>query len=894
MPAPQFNPTLSGSAPNQLASWEGYQSELQRVLGLTWDAKADLDNSGKIFPDRASAVAAAQENLPAAIRRILTEEGNFLVLRAPFAQDPDPLFSTSPYWGEVTRFPNVLLLDGKADAASATPSYTSRAAAVAAAADLPTSVVQILVREGTALVIRSRTAFVDDPLFETGARWGVVQRQDVDAESTARAVAVADANLRTASRVPLAGPWADAAQAAGQWQFANTAYQAGQVYNASFAALQANAQYRAMLVPVAQGDVMRFSGAVNGASTALAVWVNAAGAIVGSLVRPGTTSEVIHTDVVAIAPVGAVGVWMTGQLFASRFPMAERLVSGVSQARAPARLAVDADLSLSDWQFVLMSWVTGGYIDRQTGGTTSSGAHRHARISVTPGETLRLTGDVAGTGLPLWVWYNASGGMIYSHGRGEIAAVQIRGLVVTAPAGAAQIGVTQLTAAAQPFVIERQTQIASVPAFVAKRIADELISWEQVALAPLAGSYYRASDGVVVANAGYSRAAINVQADEKVRLSGNIFGSAIALAVWLGAGGSYLGSYGLGANAAPAQFRDVELTAPPGAVQLGMSWRNTEAAAARADKTVTAPSIAAYVNERLTEFEAAGYWAGKSIAWFGTSIPAGSIAGGRYPQQIGERLGAEVYNMAVSGSVVRAGVRSAVTAEDPYGFASTSWGTAVFGLSHTLAEKQDIIANWSTYRSLFRASSNPPLTLTTAQQNAILASSFETRLVADNLGANRRDAYVFDIGFNDAGMADDLTSGSPGTRDRMTYRGAMNYLIDLILRDNPRASILFVGHFDAEDPSRTTLIDAQQAVADYWSRPLWQGWEVLGWSSAIEVQTNGYWMEYLWVPTGGPLQTLSMNEVWTPDGVHPAYDESGTAVRRIVDAMLPWWQSQAR
>lgn len=79
----------------------------------------------------------------------------------------------------------------------ATPSYTSRAAAEAAAADLPTSVTQILVREGTALVIRARNAFADDPLFPNGARWGVVQRQDGAAEATARQAAISDINPRT-------------------------------------------------------------------------------------------------------------------------------------------------------------------------------------------------------------------------------------------------------------------------------------------------------------------------------------------------------------------------------------------------------------------------------------------------------------------------------------------------------------------------------------------------------------------------------------------------------------------------------------------------------------------------------------------------------------------------
>lgn len=165
-------------------------AEALNSLVLQIEGKADRLNSGRIFQSRAAAVAVGQANLPALIHRIITEEGNFLVLRGPFVQGTDPLFETSPYWGEVTRFPNVLLLDNKADSAVVnprlTPSYTSRAAAVTGAADLPTSVSQILVREGTALVVRSRAATADDPLYEMAPRWGVVQRQDVATESAAR------------------------------------------------------------------------------------------------------------------------------------------------------------------------------------------------------------------------------------------------------------------------------------------------------------------------------------------------------------------------------------------------------------------------------------------------------------------------------------------------------------------------------------------------------------------------------------------------------------------------------------------------------------------------------------------------------------------------------------
>ena len=67
-------------------------------------------------------------------------------------------------------------LDGKADNARTTPSYASRAAAVSGTPSVPAAVTQILVREGSWLVIRSRTAFSDDPLFPASPQWGVVLR----------------------------------------------------------------------------------------------------------------------------------------------------------------------------------------------------------------------------------------------------------------------------------------------------------------------------------------------------------------------------------------------------------------------------------------------------------------------------------------------------------------------------------------------------------------------------------------------------------------------------------------------------------------------------------------------------------------------------------------------
>lgn len=80
--------------------------------------------------------------------------------------------------------------------------YESRSAAAAAAPNLPSSVTQISVLNGTSLEVRSRGASADDPLFATAPRWGVVQRQNsaqiaealnaaISTEQVARSEAVA-------------------------------------------------------------------------------------------------------------------------------------------------------------------------------------------------------------------------------------------------------------------------------------------------------------------------------------------------------------------------------------------------------------------------------------------------------------------------------------------------------------------------------------------------------------------------------------------------------------------------------------------------------------------------------------------------------------------------------
>lgn len=83
-------------------------------------------------------------------------------------------------WGGAAPWSNAGPVSGTAGTDGAIP-FASRSAAAAGAANIPSGISELYHRDGTALVIRSRAAFADDPLFDTGSRWGVVQRQDTGA-----------------------------------------------------------------------------------------------------------------------------------------------------------------------------------------------------------------------------------------------------------------------------------------------------------------------------------------------------------------------------------------------------------------------------------------------------------------------------------------------------------------------------------------------------------------------------------------------------------------------------------------------------------------------------------------------------------------------------------------
>lgn len=74
----------------------------KRDLDTGLASKADLSNSGKVFPNRTAAVNAGQSALPSSLGMIYVQAGKNLQIRAPAQSTNDPLFATSPFWGIVS------------------------------------------------------------------------------------------------------------------------------------------------------------------------------------------------------------------------------------------------------------------------------------------------------------------------------------------------------------------------------------------------------------------------------------------------------------------------------------------------------------------------------------------------------------------------------------------------------------------------------------------------------------------------------------------------------------------------------------------------------------------------------------------------------------------------
>ena len=100
----------------------------------------------------------------------------------------------------------------------------------------------------------------------------------------------------------------------------------------------------------------------------------------------------------------------------------------------------------------------------------------------------------------------------------------------------------------------------------------------------------------------------------------------------------------------------------------------------------------------------------------------------------------------------------------------------------------------------------------------------------------------------------------------------MGNLIDLIKKDNFRASIVIISHYNDEG-TFADLVDAQAYIANKWNIPFINISNKMGFTTAMSVTIDG--------------TTKTMKNWWLPDGIHPSSDTSGKALQHYAEVLYP-------
>lgn len=316
-------------------------------------------------------------------------------------------------------------------------------------------------------------------------------------------------------------------------------------------------------------------------------------------------------------------------------------------------------------------------------------------------------------------------------------------------------------------------------------------------------------------------------------------------------------------------------------------------------------------------------WKDKTILWLGTSIPAGKDSalnsegtGKSYPEMVGERLGANVINMSLGSSMIRANVRTG----DYVGGKSDN---ILRSLTQTEEEKLNLINNWSTLR-LNLSDPDKYTSFSEDNETTIKNYSFENMLLPYlNDTYPMPDLFVIDHGHNDwkyklsnnksnspsdilleptssnisSGLLAEDTYMTANNNENLikffgdlskisdTYRnefinsvnrncyiGAVNFICTLILHYNPRARIVFIGNLDSWQ--KENLTEAQVKVADSWAFPIIKVWEKLGFGGHFIPGTATSW---------GGTSDLRQKWIYCKDKTHPHSDSTGESMQMYAD-----------
>lgn len=673
----------------------------------------------------------------------------------------------------------------------------------------------------------------------------------------------------------------------------------------------ANAAWTSKSYAAVPGTTYRVTASIGGAATGMTLFFDAAGAFMaGSGINQGGVGYAHYKRELFTVPAGAAKMVVSGSNTGGAPILVEQPVMIAQAGQQIADASADT-ARLRSFTPLTLAWTAGFFVSTSTGGQVASGTVSNALIPVDGGETMRVSGTLVASaslaiamvtfldprGIPISALYAPTT---------DSTTVSKTNQEFQVPGDCRTVAVTLTTTSIPSAKVERfdiadrvlqitRDRIGAAEAAQAATDAnlDRLKSFYSTGGAPIVGEYYNRSNGAVVANALWHRLApVAVTPGQEIRVTGTTAGAATALILFLNASMIYLSRMFDGVSGSPVEHVDEPIIVPAGAayacVCSYISTSNTEPVVKvyGINPAIAAAGASAPLEARIATLEApvsrlrrvADRLVGRKTLWAGTSIPAGTTTlvtiedytgPNRYPSMVAAMTGMTVVNVALGSSIARAGVFANKNAPggDPLGWTGVNWDNLWRSLSMTAAEKDELINNWESKWRALLSGSGKPTTLDAATQASWRGASYESRIVP-NLDA---DIFVLDHGNNDAAIAPggyeaaelvERFSADPASRDRTTFHGAINYLIDVILAAKPKARIIFCGHY--ENARKAQISQAQMLIADLWDSPIIKLWERAGWSQQVITGT-------------GADAGKTLTQLWMPDNLHPHSDTTGEA-----------------
>lgn len=273
---------------------------------------------------------------------------------------------------------------------------------------------------------------------------------------------------------------------------------------------------------------------------------------------------------------------------------------------------------------------------------------------------------------------------------------------------------------------------------------------------------------------------------------------------------------------------------------------------------------------------------GKDMIWLGTSIPSDGLKGTTspkgYPYRVAQKLGATCVNNAIGGSAVHYRFQNRVNQNtNPYGFGD-NFDVASRCLTNNLTMMNWIIENYNS--GVFTR--NVPETMTAELRDRIRSYSYEN-LITPYL--NTPHIFVLDHGHNESFTYENQYSDSD-PYNTFTFRGAMNFIINMILSANPKHRVIIIGEY--ENQANPVVSEYQEVIAKDWSLPIMPLWDYLGYSQRV-INTKGGWVDGYWNDNAYPNgHDMKLIDTFLCDGIHPGSDLSGKTLEYEAYHIANW------